>query len=68
MTNETKTDDRVTVRIGSLKKKLKSAAKKTGQKDSEIIRVALGMFFKNHPTGESIIAGVIHYRAEEASA
>jgi len=67
MENETLVHDRVSVRIGGLKKKLTASAKKTGQKESEIIRVALGLFFKNHPTGESVIAGVINYRAGEVA-
>lgn len=61
-------DDRVTVRIGKQNNtKLVNAAKKTGQKESEIVRAALGIFLTTYTTPEAIIAAVINHRAKHAA-
>jgi len=45
-----------------LKKKSAAAQRKTGLRESELLRVALDEFFANHPTAESQISAVIANR------
>lgn len=59
--------DRVTVRLGRLAKELSRSAKRTGQKESEIMRAALSLFFAANPTPEQVIAAVITARSREVS-
>jgi predicted transcriptional regulator len=67
-TAQTPTDDRVTVRLGKLSKQLQGTAKRTGQKESEIMRAALAHFFATYPTASDVIRGVIEQRSKEAAA
>jgi hypothetical protein len=64
---QTPIDDRVTVRLGKVSKELAKAVKKTGQRESELIRTALAHFFAAHPKPEDIIAAVVAARLKEAA-
>lgn len=65
--DETPSDDRISVRVGHLAAKLEKTKKRTGQKEAEIVRTALGLFFDTYKTPEAIIAAVINQRAKGAA-
>jgi hypothetical protein len=51
-----------------LKKKVARAERITGQKESELIRAAVELFFESNTTAEQIIAAVVASRARRVAA